>query len=82
MFETEDMKALRAAVNAHFDQFRPTKTPPPDAPGCAGLSEKARDEASTRYGQVVMAKPAGQLSADERAFLKQGIASWAEGSRE
>jgi hypothetical protein len=82
MFETESMAALRAAVNAHFDQFRPPKTPPPDAPGCAGLSDKARDEASTIYGKAVMKKPAGQLSADERAFLKQGIVSWAEGSRE
>lgn len=47
----------------------------PDAPGCAGLSDKARDEAATLYGQGIMAKEAGHLSTDERSFLRAGIAA-------
>jgi hypothetical protein len=31
------------------------------------------------YGQVLMAKPAGQLTPDERAFLRAGVAAWERG---
>lgn len=56
----------------------PAKPKPqhPDAPGCEGLSEKARDTASTLYGSGLLKKDAGLLSPSELDFLRQGIAAW------
>lgn len=58
--------------------LNPAKAKPqhPDAPGCAGLSEKARDTAATLYGQELLKKDAGQLTPADREFLRQGIAAW------
>ncbi len=67
---------LRNAVAEYLQQQRPAGPQQPDAPGCAGLSDKARDVASTLYGEAILQKPAGQISAGERDFLRAGIAAW------
>jgi hypothetical protein len=70
---------LRQALADFVRSQTPAGPQQPDAPGCAGLSDVARDTARTLYGQVLMAKPAGQLTPDERAFLRAGVAAWERG---
>jgi hypothetical protein len=70
-FDGVDNAELRNAVNA-FLNLAP-KPQQPDAPGCAGLSDKARDTAATLYLESIMAKDAGKLTPAERDFLRASI---------
>ncbi len=63
---------LRAALSEFERQSRPTHQAP-DAPGCAGLSDKSRETARELYGQAVMGKQPCQLNSEEREFLRASI---------
>ena len=78
MFESDSMAELRAAVAAYHTQSLPPKIQHPDAPGCENLPDKAREQENIRYGESILRTPAGQLTAEDRAFLKQGIAAWTQ----
>ena len=57
-------------VHEYYARQQPPSAGEPDAPGCAGLSDSARAEARRLYGESAMAKQAGALNADEKAFLR------------
>jgi len=73
--EAMGTEELRDAVAEYQRGTQPARPQPPDAPGCAGLSDKARETANTLYGENILNKQAGQITPDEREFLRAGIAA-------
>ncbi len=72
---SNERNELEAAVAEYRRGLEPSPPRQPDAPGCAGLSDKARDTANTLYGESILKKQAGQITPDERDFLRAGIAA-------
>lgn len=70
---------LRAAMQEYARGQQPTGPQQPDAPGCAGLTPGAREAGATLYGESIMKKDGGQLTATEREFLRQSIAATLHG---
>ena len=68
----------RAIVAAHNQENALPKPQHPDAPDCGDLSPKARETAAELFGKAALETNAGQLSAAEKDFLRQGIAAWQE----
>ena len=73
--EVMTTEELRAALAQYARGSQSAELRHPDAPGCTGLSDKARDEAATLYGASIMKKEAGQITPDEKVFLKASIAA-------
>jgi len=73
--DSNERNELEAVVAEYRRSFELAPLQQPDAPGCAGLSDKARETANTLYGENILKKQAGQITPDEREFLRAGIAA-------
>jgi hypothetical protein len=80
MPQDKDIRQMTTAeLRAELAEFERSSQPAgpqrPDAPGCADLTQAARDAASAAYGDSAMGTQAGQLSPAQRDFLRQSIAA-------
>jgi hypothetical protein len=73
---TNEERAQWAEISAILNP-KPAGPQQPDAPGCAALSDTARETARTLYGQSLMQKK--ELSPEEREFLRASIAATLKG---
>jgi hypothetical protein len=73
---TDEERAQWAEINAILNP-KPAGPQQPDAPGCAALSDTARETARTLYGESLLKKK--ELTPAEREFLRASIAATLKG---
>jgi hypothetical protein len=69
---TNEERAQWAEINTILNP-KPPAPQQPDAPGCAALSDTARETARTLYGESLLKKK--ELNPAEREFLRASIAA-------
>lgn len=66
-----------AELREALDAYQRAQNPVPTAPLPPGIkpedSEKAREDAARLYTDALLARPAGTLTAEERAYLRGNI---------
>ena len=70
---------LRAALAEYQRKNAPPAHSQPDAPGCEKLSDAARENARTLYGESVMRANADKLDPTAREFLRKSVLAALEG---